>query len=160
MHLANLCATIANRGFYYTPHIVKDSEQVSIDAKYKTRHYTQVDTAHFSTIIPGMYRAVNSGYGSGGTASVAAVEGLEICGKTGTAQNPHGDDHSVFICFAPKENPKIAVAAYIENGGFGATWAAPIASLLVEKYLNGTISRDYLEQRMLEGNLMNKTKKK
>jgi penicillin-binding protein 2 len=160
LHLANLCATIANRGFYYTPHIVKDSEQVSIDAKYKTRHYTQVDTAHFSTIIPGMYRAVNSGYGSGGTASVAAVEGLEICGKTGTAQNPHGDDHSVFICFAPKENPKIAVAAYIENGGFGATWAAPIASLLVEKYLNGTISRDYLEQRMLEGNLMNKTKKK
>ena len=107
-----------------------------------------------------MYRAVNSGYGSGGTASVAAVEGLDICGKTGTAQNPHGDDHSVFICFAPRDNPQIAVAAYVENGGFGATWAAPIASLLVEKYLNGEISssRKALEERMLNGDLMHKVK--
>jgi penicillin-binding protein 2 len=107
-----------------------------------------------------MYRAVNSGYGSGGTASVAAVPGLDICGKTGTAQNPHGDDHSVFICFAPRENPKIAVAAYVENGGFGATWAAPIASLLTEKYLTGEISegRKPLEKRVLEGNLMHKVK--
>ena len=107
-----------------------------------------------------MYRAVNSGYGSGGTASVAAVEGLEICGKTGTAQNPHGSDHSVFICFAPKDNPKIAVAAYVENGGFGATWAAPIASLLTEKYLNGEIGKDRkaLEERMLSGNLMDRVR--
>ena len=158
MYLANLCATIANRGYYYIPHIVKDSEHVTIDEKYKERHYTLVDTTHFPKVIEGMYRAVNSGYGSGGTASVAAVDSLEICGKTGTAQNPHGEDHSVFICFAPKDNPKIAVAAYVENAGFGATWAAPIASLLTEKYLNGEISpkRKYLEDRMLNSNLIKK----
>ena len=162
LHLANLCATIANRGFYYTPHIIKDSDNVTIDPKYKEKNYTMVDTTHFHKVIGGRYRAVNSGYGSGGTASVAAVEGLDICGKTGTAQNPHGDDHSVFICFAPRDNPKIAVAAYVENGGFGATWAAPIASLLTEKYLNGEISKDRkaLEERMLSGDLMHKVKVK
>ncbi|MCX4334014.1 MAG: penicillin-binding transpeptidase domain-containing protein [Bacteroidales bacterium] len=160
LHLANLCATIANRGFYYIPHIVKDSENITIDGKYKEKQYTMVDTLYFPEVISGMYKAVNSGYGSGGTASVAAVKGLEICGKTGTAQNPRGDDNSVFICFAPKDNPKIAVAAYIENGSFGARWAAPIASLLVEQYLNGEISasRKPLEERVLEGNLMDKVK--
>ena len=162
LHLANLCATIANRGYYYIPHLVKESEQVPLDEKYRQRHYTLVDTTHFARIIPGMYQAVNAGWGSGATASVAAVEGLEICGKTGTAQNPHGDDHSVFICFAPRENPKIAVAAYVENGGFGAAWAAPVASLLVEQYLSGGISeaRKPLEKRVLEGNLMHKVKAK
>ena len=162
LHLANLCATLANRGHYYIPHIIKDSENVTIDPKYKERHYTLVDTTHFQKVIGGMYRAVNSGYGSGGTASVAAVPGLDICGKTGTAQNPHGDDHSVFICFAPKDNPKIAVAAFIENGGFGASYAAPIASLLTEKYLNGEISDDRkaLEKRMLDANLLHKVKTK
>ena len=163
LHLANLCATIANKGHYYTPHIVKDSENVTIDPKYKEKHYTLVDTTHFTKVIGGMYKAVNSGFGSGGTASIAAVEGLEICGKTGTAQNPHGDDHSVFICFAPRENPKIAVAAYIENGGFGASYAAPIASLLTEKYLNGKISgndRKGLEKRMMDANLLHKVKVK
>lgn len=161
LHLANLCATIANRGFYYIPHIVKDSEHVTIDGKYKERQYTMVDTVHFPKVVQGMYRAVNSGFGSGGTASIAEVKGLDICGKTGTAQNPRGDDNSVFICFAPKDNPKIAVAAYVENGSFGARWAAPIASLLVEKYLNGEIgeSRKALETRVLEGNLMDKVKK-
>ena len=160
LHLANLCATIANRGYYYIPHIVKDSEHVSIDSKFRQRQYTMVDTSYFPVVVEGMYRAVNSGYGSGATASVAAVEGLDICGKTGTAQNPRGDDNSVFICFAPKDNPKIAVAAYIEHGSFGARWAAPIASLLVEKYLNGGIAaeRGYLETRVLEGNLMDKVK--
>ncbi len=162
LHLANLCATIANRGFYYIPHIIKDSEHVTIDPKYKEKQYTLVDTTHFPKVIGGMYRAVNSGFGSGGTASIAAVEGLEICGKTGTAQNPHGHDHSVFICFAPKDNPKIAVAAYVENGGFGATWAAPIASLLTEKYLTKDISdeRKPLEQRILNGDLMDRVKVK
>ncbi|MBR2856341.1 MAG: penicillin-binding protein 2 [Bacteroidales bacterium] len=162
LHLANLCATIANRGYYHIPHIVKDSEHVTIDPKYKERKYTMVDTTHFPKVIKGMYRAVNSGFGSGGTASIAAVEGLDICGKTGTAQNPHGHDHSIFICFAPMDDPKIAVAAYVENGGFGATWAAPIASLLVEKYLNGEISdkRKYLETRVLEGDLMDRVKVK
>ena len=161
LHLANLCATLANRGHYYIPHIIKDSENVTIDPKYKEKHYTMVDTTHFPKVIGGMYRAVNSGYGSGGTASIAAVPGLDICGKTGTAQNPHGDDHSVFICFAPKDNPKIAVAAFIENGGFGASYAAPIASLLTEKYLTGKISeggRKALEKRMMETSLLHKVK--
>ena len=107
-----------------------------------------------------MWRAVNSGAGMGGTAWIAHVDGLDICGKTGTAQNSRGADNSVFICFAPKDNPKIAVAAYVENGGFGATWAAPIASLLVEKYLNGEIAeqRKPLETRILQGNLMARVK--
>ena len=162
LHMANLCAIMANRGWYRTPHIIKDSEHVKIDGRFHEKHYTMVDTVHFHRVVNGMYRAVNSGFGSGGTASIAAVPGLEICGKTGTAQNPHGDDHSVFICFAPKDNPKIAVAAFVENGGFGATWAAPIASLLTEKYLTGEIrpEREYLEDRVLEGNLLHKVKVK
>ena len=160
LHLANLCAILANRGFYYTPHIIKDSENVKIDPKYKEKKYTLIDQKHFPKVIGGMYRAVNSGFGSGATASIAAVKGLEICGKTGTAENPHGADHSVFICFAPKDDPKIAVAAYVENGGFGAAWAAPIASLLTEMYLNGEISseRKYLEEKMLNGNLIDNKK--
>ena len=163
LHLANLCATLANRGHYYIPHIIKDSENVTIDPKYKEKNYTLIDTTHFPKVIGGMYRAVNSGFGSGGTASIAAVPGLDICGKTGTAQNPHGDDHSVFICFAPKDNPKIAVAAFVENGGFGASYAAPIASLLTEKYLNGEVSGDgrkALEKRMMDANLLHKVKVK
>lgn len=162
LHLANLCATIANRGHYYIPHIVKDSEGVEIDPKYHEKNYTLVDTVHFHKIINGMYKAVNSDFGSGATASIAAVPGLEICGKTGTAQNPHGDDHSVFACFAPRENPKIAVVAYIENGGFGASYAAPIASLLTEMYLNHEISpeRKDLEHRMTSANLMHKVRVK
>ena len=160
MQIANLSATVANRGWYRIPHIVKASEGVEIDPKYYEKQYTMVDTTNFKKVIKGMWRAVNSGYGSGGTASVAAVPGLDICGKTGTAQNPRGADNSVFICFAPKDDPKIAVAAYIENAGFGATWAAPIASLLIEKYLNGEISdeRKDLERRVLDGNLMSRVK--
>ena len=160
MQIANLAATVANRGWYRIPHIVKASEGVEIDPKYYERQYTMVDTTNFKKVTQGMWRAVNSGFGSGGTASIAAVPGLDICGKTGTAQNPRGADNSVFIRFAPKDNPKIAVAAYIENAGFGATWAAPIASLLVEKYLNGEISdqRRGLEDRVLQGNLMSRVK--
>ena len=160
LHLANLCATIANRGYYYIPHLIRDSKEVEIDDRYREKQYTLVDTVHFHEVIEGMYRAVNSGYASGGTATIAAVKGLDICGKTGTAQNPRGDDNSVFICFAPKDDPKIAVAAYVEHGSFGARWAAPIASLLVEKYLNGEIgeSRIPLETRVLEGNLLDKVK--
>ncbi len=162
LQIANMCSIMANRGYYYIPHLIKDSEHVTIDRKYKEKNYTMVDTTHFNKVVAGMYRAVNSGFGSGGTASIAAVEGLDICGKTGTAQNPHGHDHSVFICFAPRDNPKIAVAAYVENGGFGATWAAPIASLLTEMYLTGEIreSRKPLEERILQGNLMDRVKTK
>lgn len=160
LQIANMCATVANRGYYYIPHIVKDSDSLRIDDKFRERQYTMVDTTNFKKVIKGMWKAVNSGFGSGGTASIAAVEGLDICGKTGTAQNPRGADNSVFICFAPMDNPKIAVAAYVENAGFGATWSAPIASLLVEKYLTGTISEDRkpLEERMLNGDLMSRVK--
>ncbi len=160
LQIANLSATVANRGWYRIPHIIKASEGVEIDPKYYEKQYTMVDTTNFKKVIKGMWRAVNSGFGSGGTASIAAVPGLDICGKTGTAQNPRGADNSVFICFAPKDNPKIAVAAYVENAGFGATWAAPIASLLIEKYLNGEISdeRKGLEDRVLQGNLMSRVK--
>ena len=161
LQIANMCAIVANRGYYYIPHIIKDSDSLKIEQKYKERQYTMVDTLQFRKVIQGMWRAVNSGFGSGGTASIAAVEGLDICGKTGTAQNPRGADNSVFICFAPKDNPKIAVAAYIENGGFGATWACPIASLLVERYLRGKIDpkRKPLEDRVLQGDLMSRVKK-
>lgn len=155
LHLANLAATIANRGFYYTPHLIKESPDTLINVDYTKRHYTLVDTTHFYQVIDGMYKAVNSPPGSGGTATRVQVPGLDICGKTGTAQNPHGRDHSVFICFAPRDNPKIAIVAYIENAGFGATWAAPIASLMVEKYLNGEVKRVDLEKHILESNLIN-----
>jgi penicillin-binding protein 2 len=117
-----------------------------------------VDTTHFPKFIKGMWRAVNSGPGMGGTAWIAHVDSLDICGKTGTAQNPRGADNSVFICFAPMDNPKIAVACYVENGGFGATYAAPMASLMVEKYLKRKIKRTDLEKRMKEANLMSRVK--
>lgn len=154
LHLANLAATIANRGYYYIPHLVKDSPDTTINPRFKEKNYTMVDTTHFHKVIQGMWQAVNSAPGAGGTARLAHVEGLDICGKTGTAQNPHGKDNAVFICFAPREKPRIAIAAYIENAGFGGTWAAPIASLMIEKYLNGEISRPDLEKRMTEANLM------
>ena len=151
LQIANLAAIMANRGYYIPPHIVKDSEGVKIDPKYHERVYTKVDTSHFETAVEGMYMAVNGGSTAAGTAYNASIPGLDVCGKTGTAQNPHGKDNSVFICFAPKDNPKIAVAAYVENAGFGATWALPVASLMLEKYLNGEISenRKPMEERML-----------
>ena len=159
MHLANLCATVANRGYYYIPHIIKASEGVEIDPKYYEKQYTKVSMEHFPKVIKGMWRAVNSGAGMGGTAWVAHIPGIDVCGKTGTAQNPRGADNSVFICFAPMDNPKIAIAAYVENGGFGATYAAPMASLMVEKYLTGEVLRTDLEKRMKESNLMSRVKK-
>ena len=159
MHLANLCATVANRGYYYIPHIIKASEGVEIDPKYYEKQYTKVSLEHFPKVIKGMWRAVNSGAGMGGTAWIAHIDGLDVCGKTGTAQNPRGADNSVFICFAPMDNPRIAIAAYVENGGFGATYAAPMASLMVEKYLNGEVKRTDLEKRMKEANLLSRVKK-
>jgi penicillin-binding protein 2 len=156
LHLANLAATIANRGWYYTPHLQKDMPDNPIDSRFTERHYTMVDTTWFEYAAEGMYLAVNGGPGA--TGRLASVPGLDICGKTGTAQNPHGNDHSVFICFAPKDDPKIAVAAYIENAGFGSTWACPISALLVEKYLNGEISegRKWLETNMMNGYLLDR----
>ena len=160
LQIANLCATVANRGWYIIPHIIKDSENVSIEDKYRERQYTMVDTMNFKKVINGMYMAVNGGGSAGATATAAAIPGLDVGGKTGTAQNPRGADNSVFICFAPKDDPKIAIAAYIENAGFGATWACPIASLMVEKYLTGDIrpERKYVEDRILNADLMSRVK--
>ena len=149
LQIANLAAIVANRGWYKIPHIVKDSEGLEIDARFREKHYTLVDTTQYGTVVKGMWRAVNSGWGSGGTANLACVPGLDICGKTGTAENPHGKDHSVFICFAPMDNPRIAVAGYVENAGWGGSWACPLASLMVEKYLCGEVSRKDLENRMI-----------
>ena len=154
VQIANFMATIANRGYYYIPHTVKSIDGKAINSVYTQRQYTNVDTRHYKEIIEGMWLAVNGG-GQGNTAVGAYVYGLDICGKTGTIQNPHGANHSAFGCFAPRENPKIAVAVYVENAGYGGTWAAPIASLIVEKYLTGKTTRPYVEDRMLNVNLMN-----
>ena len=145
LQLANFAATIANRGYYYTPHIIKQIEgQDSIDIKYRTPHNTPVDKHHFETIIKGMWRAVNRD----GTCQTARLEGLDVCGKTGTAQNPLGDDHSTFISFAPRNNPKIAIAVYVEHGIWGSTAAVPIASLIEEMYLTDTITRPWLVEHV------------
>ncbi len=143
LQLANLAAIIANRGYYYIPHIVRDIEgEDEIDARFRERHYTMVDSVHFEPIIQGMWRSVNGD----GSSTGARLEGWDVCGKTGTAQNPHGKDHSTFISFAPRQNPRIAISVYVENGGWGSTVAVPIASLLEEYYLTDTIQRPALLQ--------------
>ncbi len=153
VQMANMTATICNKGHYFTPHIIKELPEDFDELKMplSVKRYSDIDSVHFDPIIEGMYLAVNGI--DGGTARNAAVAGLDICGKTGTAQNP-GKDHSIFIAFAPKENPKIALAVYVENGGFGATWAAPIASLIIEKHLTDTITRKYLENHVFNGDLI------
>jgi len=153
LQMANMTAAIANKGYFYIPHIVKSiGSDKKIDQKYLTRQVINIDTANFEPIILGMEAAVNGE--AGATARIAALEDIIVCGKTGTAQNPHGKDHSVFIAFAPKDDPKIAIAVYVENAGFGATYAAPVASLMIEKYLKGEVTNKAMEQRILELNLM------
>lgn len=155
LQMANMTAAIANRGYFYTPHIVKSvGLGQSINQRFLQRHKISIDTSNFEIIVRGMEAVVNGG--AGGTALGAALKDIIVCGKTGTAQNPHGDNHSVFIAFAPKINPKIAIAVYVENAGFGATYAAPVASLMIEKYLKGEITNKAQEQRMLELNLEEK----
>ncbi len=139
LQMANLAAILANRGHYYIPHIVKQIEgQDSLDSRFYEPHYTMVDAKHFEPIVDGMWEGVNS------TPNNATIPGYDVCGKTGTAENPHGRDHSIFLTFAPRDNPKIAVSVYVENGGFGATVARPIASLIEELYLTDTIARPAL----------------
>lgn len=154
---ANLVAIIANKGWYYTPHIVKSiggNPNDTLLDKFKVKNYTMIkDPATYQMVIDGMAKAVE-----GGTAAALKIEGIPYCAKTGTAQNPHGKDHSVFVCFAPKENPKIAIGILIENAGFGSTYAGPIARLMMEKYLTGKITRPDLEKRMLEVDLIHKDK--
>ena len=145
LQLANMTTVIANRGFYYIPHLVKNiKNEKGINPKYLEKHYAPFDSSAFNRVIDGMHGAV-----TGGTSTEAQLPGIEVCGKTGTAQNPHGKNHSVFVTFAPKVNPKIAIAVYVENAGYGATWALPIASLMMEKYLTGKVTRKAMEERML-----------
>jgi len=151
LQMANVTASIANRGYYYIPHIVKEIQgRDSIDARFYEKNYVGIDSVYFPPVIDGMELVVKSG-----TATRAYLPDISICGKTGTAENPHGKDHSIFIAFAPKENPKIAVAVFVENAGYGGTWAAPIASLMIEKYINDSISRTYVEERIINANLLN-----
>lgn len=152
LQMANLAATIANRGYYKDPHLIKSMHGTFDTTLHVNKHSTHIDAQYYEPIIEAMNWVVEK---PGGTARRAKIEGIEVCGKTGTAENPHGEDHSVFIAFAPKDNPKIAIAVYVENAGFGGTWAAPIASLLMEKYINGSIADSLKEQRILEANLLN-----
>ena len=155
LQMANMTTAIANRGHYITPHILKEIKNSETAGEFREIKHTSIDSAWFEPVIEGMYRAVNSP--DGGTARIARIPGISVCGKTGTAENPHGDDHSVFIAFAPRENPQIAIAVYVENAGFGSTMAAPIASLLIEKYLTGSASRKWLEDRILDADFINRT---
>jgi penicillin-binding protein 2 len=154
MQMANYTAILANRGFYITPHVVKQVGDRPLDDQLLERHYTTIDTIHFEKILDGMENVMS--FEHRGTASASAIPGIAFCGKTGTAENPHGADHSTFIAFAPRENPVIALAVYVENGKWGSTYAAPIASLLIEKYINGSIQKSRLrvEQNMLNANLL------
>jgi len=154
LQMANLGAMIANRGYYYTPHLIRGYYKNStkkIDARYREKHDSGINRVHFDPVVEGMRGAV-----TGGTARGANLPDIPICGKTGTAENPHGKDHSIFYGFAPMDNPRIAIAVYVENAGFGATYAVPIASLMIEKYLTHEIrpERKYLEERMLNANLL------
>jgi penicillin-binding protein 2 len=148
LQMANMAAVIANRGSFYIPHVIKKIGDDGVPSPLYTQKYiTGISPANFEPVIEGMEGAVNGGAGS--TARGARLDSIIICGKTGTAQNPHGKDHSIFVAFAPKDDPKIAIAVYVENAGFGSTFAAPIASLLIEKYLTGDIKRKYLEDHVL-----------
>ncbi|MFN3967684.1 penicillin-binding protein 2 [Flavobacterium sp.] len=156
IQLANMIATVANRGFYYTPHIIKKIKGGQIDKKFTTKHVTSIDKKYFEPMISGLFDVYNLG-----TAHGLNVEGIDICGKTGTAENYtkiNGkrvklQDHSIFVAFAPKDNPKIAIAVFVENGYWGSRWAGPITSLMIEKYIKRKITRKDLEKRMLEGSL-------
>jgi penicillin-binding protein 2 len=153
VQLANYAAVIANRGHYYIPHVVKKIEGSELPARFREKQSAGISAEHFEPVIQGMEMSV--AYSSSG--SLIKVPGVVMCGKTGTVQNTSGSDHSVFMAFAPKDDPKIAISVYVENGVWGARYAAPIASLLVEKYLNGSVSsgRKWVETRMIDANLLN-----
>ncbi|WP_412983865.1 penicillin-binding protein 2 [Pontimicrobium sp. IMCC45349] len=156
IQLANMTAAIANRGYYFTPHIIKEIEGDTIPSKYTTKHETTIDKKHFNPVIEGLFDVYNKG-----TAEFLQVPGIEICGKTGTAENftkidgerKQLTDHSIFIAFAPKDNPKIAIAVLVENGYYGARFAGRIASLMIEQHIKGNISRTDLENWVLNHTL-------
>lgn len=153
LQLANLTAIIANKGYYYIPHFVSSIGNKGPLAQYRIKRYTMVDSVYFNPVRRGMRMVVNH---AGGTARRARLDSIVVCGKTGTAQNPHGKDHSVFIAFAPYKNPKIAISVFVQNAGYGGVWAAPIASLMIEKYLNDTITHKWREKRILEKDFIHK----
>ncbi|MDE6289086.1 MAG: penicillin-binding protein 2, partial [Muribaculaceae bacterium] len=157
LQIANLASTIANRGWFITPHVVKAIQDTVMPAELLERRRPTIDLKWYDDIAEGMRMAV-----TGGTCRRAAIPGIDVAGKTGTAQNPHGKDHSAFMGFAPYDNPRIAVAVYVENGGFGATFGVPIGSLVMEKYLTDTISpsRQYMEDQMLNTRLVYASKSK
>lgn len=162
IQLANMMAAVANEGYYYTPHIIKKIKGETIDKKFTTKHVTTIDKKYFPPMISGLFDVYNKG-----TAAGLRVEGIDICGKTGTAENfakingvrTKMQDHSIFVAFAPKDNPKIAIAVLVENGGFGSTIAGPIASLMIEKYLRKKITRTDLETRVLNISLQGRYEK-
>lgn len=153
IQMANMAVIMANKGYYYTPHLVKDIAGDKVSDKYRLKNETGIDTAYFTFVRNAMSAAIY------GTAPRALIPGINICGKTGTAQNPQGNDHSVFMAFAPKENPTIAIAVYVENAGWGGRAAASIASLMIEKYLTGEIKRKSLEDYVLKGDFLDKVSK-
>lgn len=149
LQMANLAAIVANKGYYYPPHLIKAiGTQNEPLEKFRQKIEVGIDSAHFKPVIEGMAQAVY------GTARRAIIPGIEVCGKTGTAENPRGEDHSVFIAFAPRENPKIAVSVYVENAGWGGRAAASTAGLLIEKYLTGEVKRKHLEEYVLKGKFL------
>lgn len=157
LQLANIAATIANEGYYYPPHLIRCfGDSTAIPEKMTTRVETGIEQRHFKVIKAGMKSVFE---GSHGTARGSKIPGITAGGKTGTAQNPHGDNHSIFIAFAPVEDPQIALSIIIENGGYGSTWAAPIASLMMEKYIRGSTERPAVEKRMMDG-VINYSKRK
>ncbi|MDU1890740.1 MAG: penicillin-binding protein 2 [Dysgonomonas sp.] len=146
VQVANLVATIANRGHYYVPHVVKEIQDTPLDSIYRNKRITGIKKEHYESIAEGMARAV-----TGGTCRGINIPDMEVCGKTGTAENPHGKDHSIFMGFAPKNEPKVAIFVLVENAGFGATFAVPIGRLMVQKYMKGEVpaSDKYIEDRIV-----------
>ena len=158
LQLANIAALIANEGYYYPPHLIRAfGDSTAIPEQMTTRIETGIEERHCKVIKAGMQSVFE---GSHGTARGSRIPGISAGGKTGTAQNPHGDNHSIFIAFAPVEDPKIALSIIIENGGYGSTWAAPIASLMMEKYIRGYTERPNVEERMMKGEINYAKKKK
>ena len=154
IQMANLAAVLANRGYYYTPHLIKGVGTIgNKPEKYTKKNYTTVDAKHYDVVIDAMQAVVDE---VGGTARRARIDSVTVCGKTGTIDKSKLDlpDHSVFIAFAPRENPKIAIAVYVQYSGYGGTWAAPISSLMMEKYIKGSIKDPEKEKRILEASFL------
>ncbi len=150
LQLANMTAAIANRGYYHTPHIVRaigspDNQNSDVQGF----NHIDIDKEHFETMVKAMHLVVEEG-----TGNFSRIPGIAMGGKTGTVQNPHGENHSVFVAFAPVDNPQIAISVVVENAGYGSVWAAPIASLMIEKYLTGEVKRSWFEQRVLEASFL------